>query len=110
MNMSTDSGVAGAPWTEAEVEIIVATYFQMLRMQEMGQKPIKTRFNQELQRLLPARNHKAIEYKHRNISAVLNLYGTQSLKGYKPLPNFQRLLLDVVGRALLQARNFKSYL
>ena len=49
-----------------------------------------------------SRNHKAIEYKHRNISAVLNLYGTQSLKGYKPLPNFQRLLLDVVGRALMQ--------
>lgn len=98
--MTIDDGVTGSPWTEAEVEAAVAVYFQMLRMQELGQKPNKTEHNRRLQQLLPARNAASIEYKHRNISAVLNLYGAQALTGYKPLPNFQRMLVDVVGKAL----------
>lgn len=102
--MSTEEGITGAPWTEAEVEAVVTAYFQMLRMQELGQKPNKAEHNRRLQQLLPARNAASIEYKHRNISAVLNLLGAQALTGYKPLPNFQRLLLDVVGRALEQDR------
>ncbi|TWI05958.1 uncharacterized protein DUF3883 [Luteimonas cucumeris] len=102
--MTIDDGVTGSPWTEAEVEATVSTYFQMLRMQEMGQRPNKAEHNRKLQQLMPARNLQAIEYKHRNISAVLNLYGAQTLSGYKPLPNFQRLLVDVVGRALERDR------
>jgi hypothetical protein len=102
--MTTEEGVTGSAWTEAEVETVVAVYFQMLRMQELGQKPNKAEHNRRLQQLLPARNAASIEYKHRNISAVLNLYGAQTLTGYKPLPNFQRLLVDVVGRALEQDR------
>jgi hypothetical protein len=98
--MTTEEGVAGASWTEWEVEAVVASYFQMLRMQELGQKPNKTEHKRRLMQLLPARNEASIEYKHRNISAVLNLYGAQTLSGYKPLANFQRLLIDVVGRAL----------
>jgi len=82
------------------VEAAVATYFQMLRMQELGQRPNKAEHNRRLQQSLPARNKAAIERKHGNISAVLNLYGAQTLSGYKPLPNFQHLLVDVVGRAL----------
>ena len=102
--MTIDDGVTGAAWTAAEVEAVVATYFQMLRMQELGQRPNKAEHNRRLQQRLPARNAASIEYKHRNISAVLHLYGAQSLAGYKPLPNFQALLLDVVGRALEQDR------
>lgn len=104
--MATEDGITGAPWTEAEVEAVVAVYFQMLRMQELGQKPNKAEHNRRLQQLLPARNGASIEYKHRNISAVLHLYGAQTLTGYKPLPNFQRLLVDVVGRALETDRAF----
>ncbi len=69
-------------------------------MQELGQTPNKSEHNRRLNALLPARNLAAIEYKHRNISAVLNLYGVPALNGYKPLPNFQHLLVEVVGRAL----------
>jgi len=98
--MSIEDGETGKPWSPAEVEAIVAVYFQMLRMQEMGQTPNKTEHNRRLLELLPARNVASIEYKHRNISAVLNLLGVQSLNGYKPLPNFQRLLVDVVGNAV----------
>lgn len=98
--MTTEKGVTGYPWTEAEVETAVAVYFQMLRMQELGQKPNKAEHNRRLQVLLPARSKSSIERKHSNISAVLNLLGAQTLSGYKPLPNFQRMLVDVVGKAL----------
>lgn len=98
--MTTEQGVSGSSWTRAEVEETVATYFHMLRMQELGQKPNKAEHNRRLQRLLPARSKSAIEKKHGNISAVLNLYGAQTLSGYSPLSNFQRILIDVVGEAL----------
>lgn len=104
--MTTEEGIAGAAWNEWEVEAAVADYFQMLRMQEMGQTPNKAEHKRRLMEVLPARNEASIEYKHRNISAVLNLYGAQTLSGYKPLANFQRLLIDVVGRALEQDRPF----
>lgn len=100
--MSIEDGETGKPWSEAEVEAIVLVYFQMLRMQEMGQTPNKAEHNRRLQSLLLARNLGSIEYKHRNISAALNLLGAQALTGYKALPHFQQLLLDVVGRALEQ--------
>lgn len=102
--MATEEGVAGSAWTEWEVEAVVMDYFQMLRMQELGQKPNKTEHKRRLMQVLRARNEASIEYKHRNISAVLNLFGAQTLSGYKPLPNFQRLLIDVVGRALERDR------
>ena len=98
--MTINEGVTGSPWTEAEVAATVEAYFQMLRLQEMGQRLNKAEHNRKLQHLLPARNLQSIEYKHRNISAVLNLFGAQTLSGYKPLPNFQRMLVDVVARAL----------
>ena len=102
--MPIGDGETGRPWSPAEVETIVAVYFQMLRMQEMGQTPNKTEHNRRLLEALPARNIASIEYKHRNISAVLNLLGIQSLNGYKPLPNFQRMLVDVVGSAVSRDR------
>ncbi|WP_182687905.1 DUF3883 domain-containing protein [Marilutibacter spongiae] len=102
--MAIDDGETGQPWSEAEVEATVAVYLQMLRMQEMGQVPNKREHNRRLQALLPARNASSIEYKHRNISAVLNLFGVQALNGYKALPNFQHMLVDVVARAIEQDR------
>lgn len=104
--MAIEDGVTGATWTEPEVEAAVAVYFQMLRMQELGQKPNKAEHNRRLQQMLPARNRRSIEYKHSNISAVLHLYGAQTLSGYKPLGNFQRLLVEVVGKALERDRLF----
>jgi hypothetical protein len=95
-----EEGTAGSAWTEGEVAAIVAVYFQMLRMQELGQTFNKLELNRRLQNIIPARNIASIEYKHRNISAVLNLFGAQAVIGYKPLPNFQRLLVDEVARAL----------
>lgn len=98
--MAIHDGVTGQDWTRAEVEAAVAVYFRMLRMQERGQRPNKAEHNRRLHNLMPARNRSAIDYKHRNISAVLNIFGVQALIGYRPAANFQRMLVDVVGKAL----------
>lgn len=98
--MIANDGVSGKPWTDFEVEAVVTVYFQMLRMQEMGQELNKAAHNRQLAMLIPARNIKAIEYKHRNISAVLNLMGVQSIRGYKAAQNFQSSLISAVANEL----------
>ena len=60
--MDTEQGETGLPWTRAEVEATVATYFQMLRMQELGQKANKAEHNRRLLESLPARSIQAVEY------------------------------------------------
>ncbi|KAF1712550.1 hypothetical protein CSC70_03285 [Pseudoxanthomonas kalamensis DSM 18571] len=98
--MTTSNGVAGEDWTPAEVRETVQSYFRMLRMQELGQSFVKSRLLQELGEKLPARNRSAIEYKFRNISSVLHSFGVPAVSGYKPLSNFQGLLVDAVADAL----------
>lgn len=94
--MAIQSGETGRPWARAEVELAVATYFAMLRKELLGQSLNKSEHNRRLQAEIPARNLASIEYKHRNISAVLIDLGLPPLSGYKPLPNYQRLLVEVV--------------
>lgn len=98
--METEVGETGKPWTESEVAKTVAAYFRMLRMQESGQHFSKADLIRQLEKQIPARNRPSIEYKFRNISSVLNGLGVQAVSGYKPLPNIQRILLDVVADAL----------
>ncbi len=96
---------AGTPWTSDEVEAAVATYFQMLRKQELGQALNKAAHNRRLQTLIPARSRGAIEFKHANISAVLmDIYDAPPLGGYLPRSNYQGALVDAVGRALAEDR------
>ena len=95
-----ESGVEGRAWTRHEVAAVVGVYLHMLRMQLMGQTPNKAEHNRQLQAMLPARSKASIEYKHCNTSAVLVELGVPPLIGYKPLFNYQRLLMTVVSEAL----------
>ena len=97
-----EAGVEGRAWTRHEVETVVSVYLHMLRMQLMGQTPNKTEHNRQLQSMLPARSKASIEYKHCNISAVLVELGVPPLVGYKPLFNYQQLLMTVVSEALVK--------
>jgi hypothetical protein len=98
-------GETGSPWTAAEIEATVATYFQMLRTQELGQVLNKAEHNRRLQERIPARSRGAIEFKHANISAVLmDLYDTPAVRGYLPRSNYQSDLIGVVGRVLAEDR------
>lgn len=95
-----ETAATGAAWTRREVELVVGVYLHMLRMQLMGQTPNKAEHNRQLQSMLPARSKASIEYKHCNISAVLVELGVPPLIGYKPLFNYQQLLIPVVSEAI----------
>src|ERR1700712_619444 len=73
----------------------------MLRLERGGQPYVKAARNEALQKLI-ARNRKSIEFKHCNISAVLERLGIKPIRGYRPLANFQNALIDGVGRYLSQ--------
>lgn len=96
----TETGATGAAWTRREVELVVGVYLHMRRMQLMGQTPNKAEHNRQLQSMLPARSKASIEYKHCNISAVLVELGVPPLIGYKPLFNYQQLLIPIVSEAI----------
>jgi len=83
-------------WTRDEVEAIVTDYLAMLSHHMRGERFSKTEHRRMLAQLLDRRNDSSIEYKHRNISAVLEEVGYPFLSGYKPLSNYQGLLADVV--------------
>jgi hypothetical protein len=99
-----EQGQTGLPWTRFEVEAAVSSYFQMLRLELLGQQFNKAQRNRDLQAIIPARNRSSIEQKHRNISAVLVEMGVMPLSGYKPLYNYQGVLVEVVADALAQDR------
>lgn len=89
----------GTNWTAAEVDLIVADYFDMLAT-ELGGRPYnKAQHNEALQKLIP-RSRKSIEFKHCNISAVLERLAMPTIPGYKPLPHFQNALVEGVERYL----------
>jgi len=92
--------ITGRPWSRREVDAVVRVYLRMLRMQLLGQVLTKAEHNRELAEVLPSRNLHSIEYKHRNISAVLVEAGYPVLIGYKPLPNVQAILYGAVAEAL----------
>lgn len=95
-----------APWSNTEVEAIVADYFHMLTLELAGQAVNKTVHRNALKRLLDGRPDGSVERKHQNISAVLLELGCPYIRGYKPLPNYQTLLREVVLDRLERDRSF----
>jgi Domain of unknown function (DUF3883) len=87
---------ARSDWTLAEVQITVESYFQMLKLELAGQAFSKTTHRAALLPMLNNRSDGAIEFKHQNISAILNELKAPWIYGYKPSGNYQSLLFDVV--------------
>jgi hypothetical protein len=83
-------------WTRAEVEIIVAEYFEMLQKEQAGIPYSKTETRQRIIPLLKNRSNGSVEFKNRNISAVLARMGQPYIRGYLPAYNYQRVLLEDV--------------
>jgi hypothetical protein len=92
------------PWTRLEVEAAVADYLDMLVKELQGEAFDKAEHNRLLRRRLP-RSKGSVEYKHRNISAVLIELGLPYIEGYKPAGNYQGLLVDVVQSHAASAKN-----
>jgi hypothetical protein len=88
------------PWSDAENDLIVADYFSMLSDELAGTRYNKTANRRALLPLLQNRPEASIEFKHRNISAVLQGLGENWITGYRPAFNFQMSLEDAVARWL----------
>jgi hypothetical protein len=91
--------VAEGAWSDDENDLIVGDYFAMLRSELEHRLYNKADHNRRLQSEI-GRSRTAIEYKHRNISAVLRALGETWIEGYAPAINFQATLIDAVLRWL----------
>jgi hypothetical protein len=91
----------GQSWNDEELDLIVADYFSMLRLELDGEPYSKSEFRRALVKQI-GRTEGSIERKHQNISAVLLELEMRTIDGYKPLPNYQDSILDAVDRFFVQ--------
>jgi hypothetical protein len=82
-------------WTKEEIAAIVSDYFSMLD-DEIAGIPYSKAAHRRALRQRVRRPHPSIEYKHRNISAVLKGLHLRWIEGYLPAPNLQLALREAV--------------
>jgi hypothetical protein len=94
-----DEEKIGRPWNDDELDAIVADYFSMLRA-ELSQQPyVKSHHSAVLMKQI-GRTHRSVEFKHQNISAVLEEMGLPWIMGYKPKRNYQASIFGAIDRYL----------
>ena len=86
-------------WTDAELDLIVADYFAMLAQEQAGEPYVKAHHRARLIEQT-GRSAGSIEFKHMNISAVLDEIGEPIIRGYRPMANYQHAILDAIERRL----------
>lgn len=96
----------GKDWTENEVRLAVADYFEMLEAELLGKPYRKSDHRKALAPRLAGRSEGSIEFKHQNISGVLVELGLPYIEGYKPRSNYQGLLATEVENFLDQRPGF----
>ncbi len=82
-------------WSDSENDAIVRDYFAMLELEQKGQPFSKAEHRRALMETT-GRSHGSIEFKHCNISAVMEVLGLPRIEGYRPRGNFQRALFEIV--------------
>lgn len=97
----SDGGKTGTDWQEDELDAIVADYFAMLEADLSGQPYVKSHHNAAMVAEI-GRSRGSVEFKHQNISAVLDELGMPWIPGYKPRRNYQDDILDAIDRYLTQ--------
>lgn len=94
-----DPSKIGTDWQADELDAIVADYFDMLTMDLAGRSYVKLQHSAALMAQL-GRTHRSVEFKHQNISAVLDELGLPWIPGYKPKRNYQNAIFDAIDRYL----------
>jgi hypothetical protein len=94
-----DEAKLGTPWQPTELDEIVADYFAMLNAELSGQPYSKAAHSKALMARI-GRTHRSVEFKHQNISAVLDELGLPWIKGYIPKRNYQGAIFDAIERHL----------
>ena len=87
-------------WSEKEIRLIVEDYFSMRQMQLKDIPFSKSEHRRALVSKI-GRSEGSIEFKHRNISAILDLLGFEYVSGYLPAKNYQKLLSQVIEEAIV---------
>jgi len=95
----TDGKIYGQPWRDDELDAIVADYFAMLALELSRQRYVKAHHSAVLMERL-GRSHRSVEFKHLNISAVLDELGLPWIPGYLPKSNYQNAIFDAIDRYL----------
>ena len=84
-------------WSPTEIAAVVRSYLDMLALELAGQQYSKTAFRDSLiEQLQGSRSKGSIEFKHCNISAVMQQLGYPSIQGYKRRDNFQKSLVQEI--------------
>jgi hypothetical protein len=96
--MADDSKI-GKPWNDDELDAIVADYFSMLESELTAQPYVKSHHSASLMEAI-GRTHRSVEFKHQNISAVLQEMGMPWIPGYKPKAHYQNALFDAIDKYL----------
>src|SRR5664279_2371584 len=94
-----DETKIGTNWLDDELDAIVADYFAMLDADLSGMPCVKSRHSAALMAQI-GRTHRSVEFKHQNISAVLDELGMPWIPGYKPKRNYQNAIFDAIDRYL----------
>lgn len=85
----------GGPWSGDEIDVVVASYFGMLRAELAEQPSVKACINREGQ-ALTGRSRGSVERKFQKHQRHLALHGGGVVDGYKPLSNVQQALREAV--------------
>lgn len=99
MKIMADQEKIGKPWSDDELDAIVADYFSMLRAELSRQSYVKSHHSALLMEQI-GRTHRSVEFKHQNISAVLEEMGLPWITGYKPKRNYQASIFAAIDRYL----------
>lgn len=97
----------GKDWTDDECRLLVADYFAMLEEDRRGVSLNKTEHRIRLLAQID-RTEGSIEFKHQNVSAVLEVLGLEWIPGYRPADNFQNSLVAAVEHFLQGNKEFIS--
>src|ERR1700732_5491067 len=88
-------------WNEEELDLIVSDYFVMLS-DDAAAVPFNKAQHNRLLRSKIDRSEGSIEFKHQNISAVLEQLGLPRIRGYLPAANYQKAIVAAIDRYLSQ--------
>ena len=94
-----DEAKIGTDWQNDELDAIVADYFVMLEADIARRSYVKSQHSRALMAQI-GRTHRSVEFKHQNISAVLDELGLPWIPGYKPKRNYQNAIFDAIDRYL----------
>jgi hypothetical protein len=94
-----DDAKIGKPWRDDELDAIITDYFAMLAADLAGKPYVKSRHSAALMAQI-GRTHRSVEFKHQNISAVLDELGLPWIPGYMPKRNYQNAIFDAIDRYL----------